>query len=217
MDCEQIVSGVLGQPTNALSSLVFVVSAAWILALALRGGRAGRAMLIVFAVAVAANAVGSFSLHGPNPGWARWAHDAAIMSVLLFIGIRALGRIRGWRPPVEMAVYATGLVAVGVGLALIHGASDPFAGTLAVGAIVGEVATFPGQVRARPEGGANIARFVGLTAIVLGSVAFLLGRTGSPLCGPESVFQWHALWHALVAVALVAYAYAIRFQTSEVR
>ncbi len=206
MDCEHIVSGMLGQPTNALSSLAFVVSAAWILVLAFRGERAGRAVLIVFAVAVAANAAGSFALHGPDPGWAQWAHDVAIMSVLLFIGIRALARVRAWRPSVEMAGYTAALIVIGVGLALIHGASDPFAGTLAAGAVVGEVATPQGE---RHEG---IARGAGLAAIGLGGIAFLLGRTGSPFCRPESMFQWHALWHVLVAVAVVAYAYAIRCQ-----
>jgi hypothetical protein len=56
---------------------------------------------------------------------------------------------------------------------------------------------------------------VGLAAIALGGVAFLLGRTGSPLCDPASVFQWHALWHVLVAAALVAYAYAIAGRRDE--
>ena len=46
MDCEHIVSGMLGQPTNALSSLAFAVSAAWILVLVFRGERA---VMIVFA------------------------------------------------------------------------------------------------------------------------------------------------------------------------
>ena len=50
---------------------------------------------------------------------------------------------------------------------------------------------------------------MGLVAIALGGVAFLLGQTGSPLCRPDSLFQWHALWHVLVAVSLAAYAYAI--------
>jgi len=53
------------------------------------------------------------------------------------------------------------------------------------------------------------AQGLALVAIALGGVAFLLGQTGSPLCRPESAFQWHALWHVLVAVSLVAYAYAL--------
>jgi hypothetical protein len=215
MDCEHIVSGFLGQPANAISSLAFLVSAAWILILAFRGERATRAALLVLALAVAANALGSFALHGPHPSWAQWAHDAAIMAVLLFIAVHALGRIRGWRPSVQIGVYLIGLAAVGLGLAAIHGASDPFAGTLAAGAIVGEVTTFSGARGKPPPAGPRsgaVARGVGLAAIALGGIAYLLGQTGSPLCRPESVFQWHALWHVLVAVSLGAYAYALSVQ-----
>ena len=212
MDCERIVSSFLGQPTNSISSLAFLVSAAWIVILAFRGERTTRVALFVFALAVAANAVGSFALHGPDPSWAQWVHDAAIMSVLLFIAVHALGRRRGWRPTVEIGAYALGLAAVGLGLVAIHGASDPFAGTLAAGAVVGEIATVSGDRRTPPSvapRSGGVARGVGLAAIALGGVAFLLGQTGSPLCRPDSVFQWHALWHVLAAVSLLAYGYAI--------
>lgn len=216
MDCERIVSSFLGQPTNAISSLAFLVAAAWILILALRGDRTTRITMVVLALAVATNAVGSFVLHGPDPSWAHWAHDTAIMAVLLFIAIHALGRRGGWRPTVETGAYAIGLAVVGIGLAVIHGASDPFAGTLAAGAVVGEISTTSGGVsggrRTLPSvahrSGA-VARRVALVAIALGGVAYLLGQTGSPLCRPDSVFQWHAVWHVLVAVSLVAYAYVI--------
>lgn len=211
MECERVVSGFLGQPANALSSLAFLASAVWILALAFRGERTNRAALLVLGIAVAANAVGSFARHGPDPSWARWAHDAAIMAVLLFVAVHALARTRGWRPTVAIGAYVAGLIAVGLGLAAIHGASDPFAGTLAAGALVGEVASLSGERRDPSSARRDraIARSVGLIAISLGGVAFLLGRTGSPLCHPASWFQWHALWHVLVAIALVAYAYAL--------
>ena len=211
MDCEHVVSGFLGQPANALSSLAFLVSAAWIVILAVRRERAARTGLLVLALAVFANAAGSFVRHGPDPAWAEWAHDVAIMAVLLFVAIHALGRRQAWSPRVEVGAYATCLAAVGLGLATIHGASDPFAGTLAAGAVVGEVATVTGERRHPPSAGRSgaVPRGVGLAAIALGGIAFLLGRSGSPLCRPESVFQWHAVWHVLVAVALVAYAYAI--------
>ena len=106
----------------------------------------------------------------------------------------------------------SGLAAVGLGLAAIHGASDPFAGTLAAGAVAGEVAVPASGERRNPPRAprsGTVARAVGLAAIAFGGIAFLLGRSGSSLCRPESVFQWHAVWHVLVAVALVAYAYAI--------
>ena len=215
MDCERIVSGFLGQPANAVSSLAFLVSAAWILTLAFRRQRTSRVAMFVLAIAVATNAVGSFALHGPNPSWAHWAHDLAIMAVLLFIAVHAFGRIRGWRSTVQIGAYAIGLVAVGLGLAAIHGASDPFAGTLAAGAVVGEVTTLSGERREPPSAGrrsGSVARRIGLVAMALGGIAYLVGQTGSPLCRPESLFQWHALWHVLVAVALVAYAYALSFR-----
>ncbi len=165
----------------------------------------------MFAIAVVANAAGSFARHGPDPAWAEWAHDVAIMAVLLFVAIHALGRSQGWSPRIEIGAYATCLAAVGLGLATIHGASDPFAGTLAAGAVVGEIATVSGERRNPPRAlrSGAVARGVGLAAIAFGGIAFLLGRSGSPLCRPESLFQWHAVWHVLVAVALVAYAYAI--------
>ena len=150
MDCERILSGFLGQPVNAVSSLAFLACAAWIVVLALRGDRAGRAPLLVLALAVSANAVGSFARHGPDPSWAAWAHDAAIMAILLFIGIRALGRRLAWGPSVEIGAYAIGLAAVGLCLATIHGASNPFAGTLAAGAVVGEITTVTDDRRRRP-------------------------------------------------------------------
>jgi hypothetical protein len=212
MDCERIVSGFLGQPANALSSVAFLVSAAWILILALRRERTTRVSLSVLAAAVAANAVGSFARHGPDPSWAPWAHDTAIMAVLLFIAVHALARMSGWRPRVEIRAYAIGLGTVGLGLAAVHGASDPLAGALAAGAVIGEVATVTGDRRSRRSAGLRMettARGLGVAAIALGGAAFLLGRTGSPLCVPESLFQWHALWHVLVAVSLVAYAHAL--------
>jgi hypothetical protein len=133
------------------------------------------------------------------------------MAVLLFVAVNALARTRGWRPTTAIGAYVTSLLAVGLGLAAIHGASDPFAGTLAAGAFIGEAASLSGERRTLPAAPRDraIARWVGLAAISLGGVAFLLGRTGSPLCHPASWFQWHALWHVLVAIALVAYAYAL--------
>lgn len=215
MDCERIVSGMLGQPANALSSLAFLGSAAWILVLALRGERAARFATIVFAAAVAANALGSFALHGPDPSWAKWVHDLAILSVLLFIGIHALGRMLGWRTVVLTAAYAVGILLLGLGVAALRGgSSDPLAGGLALGAIGGELAVLPLDPPVRRPRGRNAVRVAGLATLALGGLAFLLGRTGSPLCRPESLFQWHAVWHVLAASALVAYAYVALYRPS---
>jgi hypothetical protein len=47
-----------------------------------------------------------------------------------------------------------------------------------------------------------------LTALALAGLAFLLGRSTSPWCRPESLLQAHAAWHLLVAVSSIAYAWA---------
>ena len=35
-----------------------------------------------------------------------------------------------------------------------------------------------------------------------GLAAWWGGRSGGPWCSPESLLQWHAVWHAAAAVAL---------------
>jgi hypothetical protein len=35
----------------------------------------------------------------------------------------------------------------------------------------------------------------------LGLVAYTAGRSGSPLCRPDSLWQYHGAWHVLSAVA----------------
>ena len=42
--------------------------------------------------------------------------------------------------------------------------------------------------------------------LAVGVTAYLLGRTGGPLCRPERLLQPHALWHLLTAAALAAWA-----------
>ena len=36
-----------------------------------------------------------------------------------------------------------------------------------------------------------------------GLVFWAIGRTGSPFCDPDSLVQWHAVWHVLAAVAVL--------------
>ena len=41
-----------------------------------------------------------------------------------------------------------------------------------------------------------------LVLLLIGGIAYLLGRTGSAGCDPNSWWQWHALWHAIIAAVL---------------
>jgi hypothetical protein len=60
-----------------------------------------------------------------------------------------------------------------------------------------------GQRGARRRG--RTARVITSTALAGGLAAYVLGRTGGPLCRPDSLLQPHALWHLLTAVAMAAW------------
>ncbi|HYF47709.1 MAG TPA: hypothetical protein VD926_15950 [Acidimicrobiales bacterium] len=147
-DCERLGDGWLAQPVNALSSLAFVPAGLWV------GRRAGlrsgwrRPLLLAFAAVLVANGIGSFAYHGPQPGWAKAAHDLPIPLVGLLLVANEVGR------------------------------------------------------RVDPQGddaGRALAVAVGLGAA--GGAAWLLGRTSASTCDPDSLLQWHALWHLLAAAA----------------
>jgi hypothetical protein len=97
-DCEQLRSGPLAQPVNALSSLAFVPAGAWVAARA--AGRTGwrRWEAIGVGTALVANGVGSFAYHGPQPAWSKVAHDAPIALVGGLLVVNEVGR-RIEQPP----------------------------------------------------------------------------------------------------------------------
>jgi hypothetical protein len=155
-DCEQIGTGWLAQPVNAVSSLVFVPAGAWVAGRASRVGGRRRAELVAIGAALVANGIGSFAYHGPQPSWAKWAHDLPIVAVVGLLTLNEAFRAAGVDPDGARpdAVPQAGRVAVVAGAAAL--------------------------------------------------AAYVLGRTESPLCQPESPFQLHAAWHVLSAVALAA-------------
>lgn len=159
-DCEQLGSGWLVQPVNAVSSLAFVPAGGWVAARArgLAGWRRWEALGI--GAALAANGIGSFAYHGTQPSWAKVAHDAPIVAVVALLAANEVGR---------RADQVT-----------VSAAED------------------------RVRRARRIAFVSGAAALA----AYGLGRTGSPVCRPTSLFQWHAVWHVLGAVALTAAAEA---------
>ena len=152
-DCERVTTGLLAQPTNALTSLGFAVAGGWLLARALRRPER-RVEPIVFGASVVATGIGSLLYHGPQPPYADTAHDLSILFVLSqVVFYEALYR-RRHQPP-EPKLYRLALTSFGIAV-----------------------------------------------------VFFVLGRTSSPLCDPDSPAQLHGAWHLLVALSLAAYGRA---------
>jgi hypothetical protein len=209
-DCEEIRDAFLHQPVNALSSLAFLLAAAWIVWRATKAA-AERPELFALAAIVAANGVGSFGFHGPFGTSFRWFHDLSALSVPLFVAVHDAGLVRGTSVRRRLEGLAFGVVIVGVLLALWPHVLVPlgFAGAVAAG--LGELSAYRAGYRPRPGHATQVQLAAwGLVwgALALAGLAFLLGKSTSPWCQPHSLLQAHAAWHVLVALGSVAYAWA---------
>jgi hypothetical protein len=209
-DCEALRDGFLHQPANALSSLAFLLAAGWIVSRATKVP-AERPELFALAAIVAANGVGSFGFHGPFGTSFRWFHDLSALSVPLFVIVHDGGLVRGAAVPRRLRALAAGVAVIAALLAIWPHLLVPLGFAGAVGAAMGELAAFRAGYRPRPGNatGVQIAAWaLVLGALALAGLAFLLGRSTSTWCRPESWFQAHAAWHLLVALGSVAYAWA---------
>jgi hypothetical protein len=120
----------------------------------------------------------------------------------------------------RLALLTTGTALAGVGLASAgyHGPQPGWAEPVHDVAIVWLGVVLAGHTVRRlirggdRRAGAGSARgwWVAAGACALtGLAAYVAGRTGGPLCRPESLWQPHAAWHALSALALGAATMAL--------
>lgn len=209
-DCERMGGGVLAQPVNAWSSLAFLGAGVWI-AGRIRRHEDRRLELFVFGAAVGSNAVGGLLFHGGPGALERWVHDLSILSVLLFIVVFDVARLREHGPAWTLRGFLASLAVLGGLMAVVPDVTYALYGVLGVGAGGFELLEYRHELpRIRAEGlsARRLARLGVLVALALAATAFFVGRTGGPLCRPDSAFQWHAVWHALAAAAMALYAFA---------
>ena len=112
--------------------------------------------------------------------------------------------------------YAGILVLVGAGSVLYPGPHGPAAEVLhdvpLVVLLTGAVAVPAARALHRRQvlrPGAARRLVVAGVAGGVAAVAYVAGRTGSPLCDPQSLLQAHGLWHLASAVALGAWGAAL--------
>jgi hypothetical protein len=120
--------------------------------------------------------------------------------------MRASGRLR-----IHLAVFAGALTAVGAGSFAYHGPQPAWAGPAHDGSIVlGLVCAI---LLAATAGGRRTRIWrtgpgrLSAALVVVALAAYAAGRTGSPLCDPDSRIQLHAVWHVLVAGSALALAW----------
>jgi hypothetical protein len=127
-DCEEISGALLNQPTNALSSVAFVVCGTWLLARlrSLDGGQ--RRTAGAYGALVLANGLGSLAYHGPQFAGAEILHDLPAMGLLVMgVGV-PLMRWRSGRTPLPgyswSRMLAIGVVSAIAGSAYFLGRSS---------------------------------------------------------------------------------------------
>lgn len=124
-----------------------------------------------------------------------------------WLAFRSMGSARRRDP--QAVAFAAVLGLVGAGSVAFHGPQPrgakalhdvPIAAALAM-AVVTPALRLAGGRRVAP--GWTRPRGAVLAATVASaSAAYAAGRTGSPLCRPDSPLQWHGVWHVLAAGAL---------------
>jgi hypothetical protein len=143
--------------------------------------------------------VGSLDFHGTGSPAARWLHDAGLASVLLYVAAHDLA-VLARRERVAAAAWAG--AAAGAGLLLAAAPSAGAAVTVAAGAVAAGAEAAVARRRPSPW------RRAGLVVLAAGGAAWLLGRSGGPLCRPDSLLQPHAVWHLAGAAALALWSKA---------
>jgi hypothetical protein len=209
-DCEQVRVAGLAQPVNAVSSIAYLAGGAYVLGRLGALGRAKRLRAIAAGSAVALNGIGSIAYHGWPSAWTHWLHDIAIVAFLATPVAIDLGRFRGWTET-KVVGLAGGVTAAGGAVLYAAPTSTNVLTTgLAAVAMGLEIAT---AVAARRQGRvafpARATTWVAGVALGLAALGNAAGRTGSPLCEPESLLQGHAVWHALGAAFMAAFSVVV--------
>jgi hypothetical protein len=200
-DCEAYGSGWLGQPANTVSSLAFVVLAAWF---AWRWVGTGESRLGPFAMASLAIGVGSVAFHGPHPPWGQWAHDASIGWALVLAVSFDMGGDRrvGWRS--APIAWLAGSTLVGIAFWFWPDSQRAVFAVLGLAFGLLELAAVRRHARPRPGDPGFWTWVFALGVSAVGAAAFFLGRTAWA-CEPGSVLQAHAVWHLCLAGAAAAW------------
>jgi hypothetical protein len=147
------------------------------------------------------------------------AQPAATVSSLAFVAAAAWLAARLPQQPDQrrQAVgYAVLVGAVGLGSVAYHGPQPAGAKVahdlpILLAGAWGVLVPVTRQLRGRPAlaaGGGRAARVAG-AGLAIGVAAYVLGRSSSPVCSPDSLLQPHAAWHVAAAAAAAAWGAAL--------
>jgi hypothetical protein len=154
---------------------------------------------VAFGVLMISTGLGSFLYHGPQSASAGFAHDISFVAMLWFLIIMNPALPYGVERRYAWAVLVAITVAASAVLMVWPASTNLLPGISVAGLITSDVLV-------QRIGGVNGRWYAAALLLLAASLVFnLLGRSGAAACDPESNLQFHALWHALAAVALGAY------------
>lgn len=202
-DCERLHDGLVAQPVNALTSLVYIATGLWTMRLATTRVGVGWLNPRTFGLVLVALGMGSFGFHGPQGEVARWLHSYSIAGVVLFVIALNLAKLK------ILSQSRAQQLALVVALALvpIFIVWRNFDVAFAVPAVVVAVVLDMLALRQVSQPAGTSVRYAAIAAVIVGAgVLNALGRTDGALCSPSSLWQLHGAWHVLTATALGAWA-----------
>jgi hypothetical protein len=116
-DCEAVRAGLIGQPTNTITSLAFVGAGAWLAASVTELPESSRRGALAYAAFVALTGIGSVAYHGPQFAGAQFLHDLPIVGVFGVGVFVPLWRLRDGRAPLPGWSRGRGLAIAAAGAA----------------------------------------------------------------------------------------------------
>jgi hypothetical protein len=202
--CEAFRVGGIVQPLSSYSNLFYIL--AGLLILGSRGLPAAgsknnlmtrrRGYITGFGAAVTGIGATSMFFHVSltTLGW--WLDYMGMYAFVGYCLVYGLTRFRGWSGRTFLLLYAILVTALGLGWI----AAPEIKRYLLAGLILAVIAVETAVHRARRPFQIRTRYFVAALAVFL--LAFALNvLDDSVLCAPASLWQWHALWHFLTAVA----------------
>ncbi|MGL4542475.1 MAG: ceramidase domain-containing protein [Polymorphobacter sp.] len=203
--CEMPRSGALVlQPANSWSSFGFVVVGWWIIFDARRGARFGGAVAGWYGLTAIFIGIGSVMLHATLTLWGQFFDVMGMYLLGSLILTWALQRWRGLSNREAVAIYVA-LCSVLIGLLLLVPETRRWLfAVVLVAAIAAE------WFGARPRrAGVQPRWFVAGLAANIAAFALWVPDQARALCAPGSLWQGHAAWHLLGALAVAcSYVYS---------
>ena len=198
-DCEALGDGWLLQPVEAWTSLAYTLVGIVVIVSARRAAPAERAMRIAFGVLMAATGVGSFLYHGPQSAGAGFVHDVTFLATLWFVALMDPASSYGIRRRTAWLAFGAVGATISLLLILIPSSTNVLTGIAVVALVLSDV------LMHRVGGIDGRWYATALTLLAMSLLFNVLGRSTASTCDPDSLLQFHALWHVLSAGALGAY------------